>query len=219
MYLVKTPKLMTSLFPNFSWNFNRDDKVLYLTFDDGPIPNVTPWVLEQLKKYDAKATFFCVGENVYKHPDIYDMILEGEHTVGSHTYNHLNGWQSDNITYFHNVRKAAKIVGTNIFRPPYGRLSPQQASFLQRHYEIIMWDVLSGDFDPYIAPSKCVQNVLQNVQNGSIVVFHDSLKAEKNLKYALPIVLETLTDKGFRFEPIQQMQKSKRSQPALEYAM
>lgn len=177
---------------------------MYLTFDDGPIPEVTPWVLEQLSRYDAKATFFCVGENVERHPDVLQQVIDGGHTVGNHTHNHLSGWGTDHLPYIRNVRRASEVIDSRLFRPPYGRLSPRKAEYLRRHYRIVMWDVLSGDFDADLAPRKCVRNVLTNVRPGSIVVFHDSLKGERNLRYALPRVLETLTRRGYRFAALRE---------------
>jgi peptidoglycan/xylan/chitin deacetylase (PgdA/CDA1 family) len=200
MYLVKTPKFIQSLFPNFTWRIPTKEQSIYLTFDDGPIPEVTPWVLEQLAQYDAKATFFCVGDNIRKHPDVFRMVKEQGHVTGNHTVNHLDGWTNDNIPYFHNIRRCARQVETDLFRPPYGRLKPQQAQFLQRHYRIVMWDVLSGDFDPAITPETCYQNVVRNVKPGSIVVFHDSLKAWDTLKVVLPQVLEHFSALGYKFE-------------------
>ena len=177
-------------------------KEIFLTFDDGPIPEVTPWVLSMLKSYDAKATFFCVGDNVRKHPDIYQKVMDEGHTVGNHTQNHLSGWSTENISYFNNIRHCARKVQSNLFRPPYGKLKPSQVQFLQRHYRIIMWDVLSGDFDHDISPQDCSQNVIQHAGPGSIVVFHDSLKAETNLRYALPQVLEHFTRQGYSFQAL-----------------
>ncbi|MEM1220335.1 MAG: polysaccharide deacetylase family protein [Bacteroidota bacterium] len=203
MYLVKTPQFIQKLFPNFTWRMPTSEKRLFLTFDDGPIPEVTPWVLEQLNAFNAKASFFCVGDNIAKHPDIFQQVLDAGHTVGNHTYNHLNGWSSDNIPYFHNIRKCAQHLDSGLFRPPYGRLKPRQAQFLQRHYEIIMWDVLSGDFDPKIDAETCLQNVIQNTQAGSIIVFHDSLKAADKLRKVLPKVLQHYSDLGYRFEALQ----------------
>ena len=202
MYLVKTPQLIQSLFPNFTWKIPSTEKVLYLTFDDGPIPSVTPWVMEQLEQYNAKATFFCVGDNVKKHPEIFQQLIFKGHAIGSHTQNHLNGWITDNIPYFHNVRHAANLTNSVLFRPPYGRLRPKQAQFLQRHYRIVMWDVLSGDFDPRISPEQCLANVINNASEGSIIVFHDSLKAEDKLNYVLPKVLEHFTKEGYVFEKL-----------------
>lgn len=202
MYLIHTPTFIQNMFPNFIWRVDTDDPVLYLTFDDGPIPQVTPWVLDQLRKYNAKGTFFCVGENVVKYPAIFKRIkLEG-HSVGNHTHNHLSGWANDNIPYFHNVRNCAQLVDSDLFRPPYGRIKPRQAQFLMRHYKIVMWDVLSADFDSSISPEKCLENVLRTAKPGSIIVMHDSLKAEANVTYALPHILEHFTEMGYRFESL-----------------
>ena len=206
MYLVKTPRLIQSLFPNFVWRIPTQEKVIHLTFDDGPIPEATPWVLDQLKQYNARATFFCVGENVKKHPAIFEQVVNSNHVVGNHTFNHLNGWGSDNIPYFHNVRNCAHLVKSDLFRPPYGRLLPKQAQFLQRHYQIIMWDVLSGDFDPEITKEQCLENVLRSTNPGSIIVFHDSLKAMDKLQYVLPRVLKHYSDLGYKFEAVRNTQ-------------
>ncbi len=203
MYLVKTPKFIQNLFPNFVWKIPSREKVIYLTFDDGPIPEVTPWVLKTLDQFNAKATFFCVGENVFKHPEVFREVLDQGHSAGNHTYNHLNGWATDNIPYFHNVRHCANLVKSSLFRPPYGRLMPKQAQFLQRHYRIIMWDVLSGDFDPKIDREQCLDNVKMKTRPGSIVVFHDSLKSFEKLQYVLPKVLKHFSEKGYRFEALQ----------------
>ncbi|MDX1940785.1 MAG: polysaccharide deacetylase family protein [Saprospiraceae bacterium] len=202
MYLIKTPQVIQNLFPNFTWRIPSEEKVLYLTFDDGPIPEVTPWVIEQLAQYNAKATFFCVGDNVRKYPEVFKQVKEAGHSIGNHTFNHLNGWNSENIPYFHNVRHCASLTHSVLFRPPYGRLKPKQAQFLQRHYRIVMWDVLSGDFDSNISAEQCLDNVINNAQRGSIVVFHDSLKALEKIQYALPRVLEYFTQKGYNFEQL-----------------
>ena len=196
---MKTPHFIQDLFPNYTWRIPTREKVLYLTFDDGPIPAVTPWVLEQLEAFQAKATFFCVGDNIRKHPEVFNQVVEKGHAVGNHTFNHLNGWQTENISYFHNVRHCANMVHSVLFRPPYGRLKPKQAQFLQRHYRIVMWDVLSGDFDPKLSEEQCLANVLNNAENGSIIVFHDSLKAEDKLHYVLPKVLEYFAEQGYVF--------------------
>jgi len=206
MYLVKTPRLIQSLFPNFVWRIPTQEKVIHLTFDDGPIPEATLWVLDQLKQYNAQATFFCVGENVKKHPEIFEQVIHSNHVVGNHTFNHLNGWGSDNIPYFHNVRNCAHLVKSDLFRPPYGRLLPKQAQFLQRHYQIIMWDVLSGDFDPEITKEQCLRNVLRSTNPGSIIVFHDSIKAMDKLQYVLPRVLKHYSDLGYKFEAVRNTQ-------------
>ena len=210
MYLVKTPRLIQNLFPNFKWSIPTKDNSVFLTFDDGPIPEVTPWVLDQLKKYDFKATFFCVGDNVKKHPEIFERILKEGHSVGNHTFNHLNGWTSDNIKYFHNIRACAHQMNTNLFRPPYGRLKPKQAQFLQRHYDIVMWSLLSGDFDPNISKEMCLENVVSNIHPGSIIVFHVSLKAFEKLQYVLPKTLQHLKSVRYRSEAIQASVKEHR---------
>lgn len=206
MYLVKTPKFIQELFPNFTWKIPAEDKVVYLTFDDGPIPGVTPWVLEQLAQYNAKATFFCVGNNIEKHPEVFEQVQAAGHSIGNHTFNHLNGWTSDNIPYFHNIRHCANLTKTILFRPPYGKLRPRQTQFLLRHYRIVMWDVLSGDFDPNITEEQCLLNVTRNVEPGSIVVFHDSLKAEEKLRYALPRALAYFAEQGYRFEALNEQE-------------
>jgi len=203
MYLAKTPRFIQNLFPNFVWNIPGADKEVYLTFDDGPIPQVTPWVLNELAKYDAKATFFCVGENIEKYPDVFQQVKDAGHTVGSHTYNHLNGWLvSDNRPYYRSVKKCAELVDSPLFRPPYGKLKPKQAQLLQRHYRIIMWDVLSGDFDPNISPEQCLRNVTTHAKSGSIIVFHDSIKAKESMTYALPRALEYLSEAGYTFKSL-----------------
>ena len=208
MYFIKSPQFVRNLFPNFTWQIPTDEKRLFLTFDDGPVADVTPWVLRTLSDYDAKATFFCVGDNIRKYPQIFAQIREEGHSVGNHTFNHLNGWATENIPYFHNVRHCATLVNSELFRPPYGRLKPKQAQFLQRHYRVVMWDVLSGDFDPAISPQQCFKNVANHAEPGSIVVFHDSLKARERLEYALPKVLEHFSALGYRFEALNEHKAS-----------
>jgi len=202
MYLVKTPQFIQTLFPNFVWKIPGGEDEIYLTFDDGPVPEVTPWVLDLLRRYDAKATFFCVGDNIRKHPGVFDAVVADGHSIGNHSFHHLNGWSTENIRYFHDVRRGARAARTELFRPPYGRLTRKQALFLQRHYNIIMWDVLSADFDGQLSGEQCFQNVVANTQPGSIIVFHDSLKAEAQLKYTLPRVLDHFGSRGFRFRAI-----------------
>lgn len=202
MYLTKTPQFVQNFFPNFTWKIPTSEKVIYLTFDDGPIPEVTPWVVDQLEQYNAKATFFCVGDNVRKYPEIFNMLKDNGHTVGNHTFNHLNGWQTENVAYFHNVRHCARLVETDLFRPPYGKLTNKQVQFLQRHYRIVMWDVLSGDFDPKISKDQCLSNVKDHVEPGSVVVFHDNIKSFDKLEYVLPKVLAHFSEKGYQFEAL-----------------
>lgn len=202
MYLIKTPQFIQNMFPHFTWRIPTDEKQIFLTFDDGPIPEVTPWVLDQLEKYNAKASFFCVGDNIRKYPEIFQQVRDAGHTIGNHTMNHLNGWVTENLTYFHNIRQGASQANTSLFRPPYGRVTPKQTQFLLRHYRIVMWDVLSGDFDTNISPDQVLKNVVQNVAPGSIVVFHDSVKSQERLEYALPKVLEHFTALGYTFDAL-----------------
>lgn len=193
------PRFIQRLYPERIWAFSREEKSIYLTFDDGPIPEVTTWVLDELKKYNAKATFFCIGENVQKHPEIFQRILSEGHSVGNHTFNHLNGWKTATSEYIENVDKAEGQMGNNskfkiqdsrLFRPPYGKITSKQAKILQRKgFKIVMWDIISYDYDANTSPDKCFQNVLKNIKPGSVIVFHDSLKAEKNLRFVLPKVL------------------------------
>lgn len=208
MYLVKTPQFIQRHFPNFIWKAPTQEPVLFLTFDDGPVPEVTPWVLEQLEQYNAQATFFCVGDNVRKHEGVFKDVLAAGHTIGNHTYSHLNAWNTDNLDYFHDVRRCASLTRSALFRPPYGRLKPKQAQFLQRHYRIVMWDVLSGDFDAQITPEQCLQNVIRNAGPGSIVVFHDSIKANERMRYALPKVLEHFSNLGYRFAALSHLEET-----------
>ena len=202
MYLSKTPQLVKNLLSNFTWQIPTTEKVIFLTFDDGPIPEATPWVLEVLRGYNAKATFFCVGDNVRKHPEVFQQVLAEGHAVGNHTFNHLKGWKTNTSDYLENVERCAEMVESPLFRPPYGALKPSQARLLKSNYRIVMWDVLSGDFDPKISPERCLQNVLDNIQPGSIVLFHDSLKAEPRMRFALPRVLEKMHGEGWRFEKL-----------------
>lgn len=198
MYLVKTPPVIKTLFSDFIWSMPSEDNEVFLTFDDGPVPDVTPWVLDVLLDFDCRATFFCVGENIRKYPHIYERILKEGHTSGNHTFNHLNGWLTDTDTYLDNVALCDQYVASNLFRPPYGKIRPKQASQIKSQKDIIMWDVLSGDFDRNISPEQCLQNVIKNVETGSIIVFHDSKKAEEKLYYALPEFLKFISDRGFK---------------------
>lgn len=211
-YLVKMPKFVQWLFPKRIWAFSSNTDTVYLTFDDGPIPEVTPWVLSELKKHNAHATFFCIGDNINKYPSIFQQIIAEGHSVGNHTYHHINGSKTEASAYVQNVLKAEETIQSNLpnsqksnmlFRPPYGKLTSKQAKLLQQQgYKIIMWDVLSADFDTRISEEKCLQNVIKNIRPGSILIFHDSLKAEKNLRYALPKVLEFLAEKKWNCKPI-----------------
>ena len=214
-YLVKTPKFVQRLFPKRIWTLPNTKKEVFLTFDDGPIPEVTPWVLDILKEHQAKATFFCIGDNISKHPEVFNKIISEGHSFGNHTYNHLNGWMTGVDDYVSNCSKFEEILHSvqndkstitnqqstinNLFRPPFGKITSKQSSILQeKGYKIIMWDILSADFDQTISKERCLENVLKNIQVGSIVVFHDSLKAEEKLRYVLPKVLDYITLKKWK---------------------
>lgn len=197
MYIVKTPAIVKTIFSELVWNIPTDEKEVFITFDDGPIPDITPWVLDLLGEYQFKATFFCVGDNVRKYPEIFDRILEEGHCVGNHTYNHLNGWSTSHEEFMQNIEKCDNAFYSNIFRPPYGKLKPSQSSALKNNKTIVMWDILSGDFDPNISKEKCLKNVIDNYKYGSVIVFHDNVKAEVNLKYVLPLFLDHLYENGF----------------------
>ena len=232
-YLKKISALGKFFYPSLLWNLPKSGNTLYLTFDDGPIPEVTPWVLALLKEYHAKATFFCIGENIVIHPEVFDQILAEGHNVGNHSFNHLNGWKTPISTYIENVEKAEEIIfeklesrnqrqesrhkkqdfrkenkekrnkNLKLFRPPYGKITPKQIKLLQgQGFKIVMWEVISGDFDLNISPKDCLNNVIKNSKPGSIVVFHDSIKASANLKEVLPKVLEYFHQKGFEFKAI-----------------
>jgi peptidoglycan/xylan/chitin deacetylase (PgdA/CDA1 family) len=207
MYLVKTPWLLKKLYPTLVWNLNRTERRIFLTFDDGPIPIVTPFVLKNLKQYDAKGTFFCIGDNVKKHSDIFHDVKAGGHAIGNHTFNHLKGWKTHDDVYMQNFLQCNDILQTetSLFRPPYGRIKRNQIKLLKAHkpdLQIIMWDVLSGDFDMSLSPEKCLQHVIRHTENGSIVVFHDSLKAFNRLEYVLPRALEYWSNEGYSFAPL-----------------
>jgi len=208
LYWIKTNTFIKKIFSNYVWDIPNKENKIYITFDDGPTPDITEWVLEELKKHDAKATFFCIGKNINSHADIFQKVIADGHAIGNHTFNHLNGWKTNTNDYIENITSCQSRINnycpTILFRPPYGKISKSQSKELQNlGYKIIMWDVLSADFDQSITAEKCLQNILQNVVSGSIIVFHDSVKAYKNLKYVLPLSLQTLKDRGFKFEIIQ----------------
>lgn len=207
MYFIQPPFwLQRYLYPQLLWRHQPAQPTLYLTFDDGPIPDITPWVLEQLAAYQAKATFFCIGNNIQRHPHIYQQIIEQQHTVANHTYHHLNGWQTPDARYLDDIAACDQWVQSPLFRPPYGRISRRQIQqILQQKaipniQQIVMWDVLSADFDTRISPQQCWQHVQRRTRNGSIVVFHDSLKAAPRMQYALPRTLAYFAQQGYRFE-------------------
>jgi peptidoglycan/xylan/chitin deacetylase (PgdA/CDA1 family) len=219
-YIIKTPNLFKFIFKNLVWRFSSKEKVLYLTFDDGPTQEITEWTLQELKKYDAKATFFCIGKNIAEHPEIFQKVIEEKHSIGNHSNNHLNGWKTNTADYIKNIEDAEKyfeenstlkavilsaVEGQNskLFRPPYGKLTFKQSIKIRKKgYKIVMWDVLSADFDPAVSNEKCLENVIRNIQNGSIIVFHDSVKASEKLHFVLPRLLEYYSAKGFCFSSI-----------------
>ncbi len=210
-YFVKTPFWLRWMYPDYLWKMPDNEKVIYLTFDDGPHTYATPFVLETLAKYNAKATFFCIGKNVAEHQDIYNSILKEGHSVGNHTQNHLNGWHTSDEDYINNVQQATKWIDTTLFRPPYGRIKKFQAKVLMQQlnkdanttpFKIVMWSVLSGDFDTAISGDKCFTNVKNNTDAGSIVVFHDSEKAFERLQIVLPKTLDYFHQQGFVFKAI-----------------
>ena len=191
------PKILKRLMPSLIWNMEGEDDI-FLTFDDGPTPGVTEWVLDVLSKHNAKATFFCLGKNVEQYPDLYQMILNEGHKVGNHTYSHQKGWSMSVERYVEDVDFANQYIHSDLFRPPYGRIKPSQARMLSDRYHLIMWDVLSQDYSNLISPRTCLRNVTKHAQPGSIVVFHDSVKSFRNLKYALPRALDHLTKMGLK---------------------
>lgn len=203
MYFPKTPKWIKLLFRNYIWSIKTSKKVLYLTFDDGPHPAITQWVLNILDQYNAKASFFCIGDNVRKFPEMYQEVITKGHAVGNHTYNHLKGWKHTKKVYLKNTMQAAELIDSNLFRPPYGRIKCSQARALrnsEKQFKICMWDVISYDYDKNINADKCTEMVIQNAMNGSIIVFHDSEKAFPNLQIALPKVMEHFSKLGYTFE-------------------
>ena len=211
---VKVPVIAKKIFSNYIWEMPLESKTLYLTFDDGPIPEVTNWTLNTLSHYNAKATFVCIGKNIEKHPDVFKNIINEGHKIGNHTYNHLKGWRTSTKNYLANIKEAQKVIDlqqnkTNsesqmLFRPPYGQIRPKQGKELKElGYKVIMWNVLSFDWDKEVTKELCLENVISNSQDGRVIVFHDSVKAEKNMRYALPKVLEHFSKKGYTFKSIE----------------
>ncbi len=210
MYFTKTPLLIQKLFPKAIWKINTAEKKIFLTFDDGPTPEITEWVLQQLEAYNAKAAFFVLGKNVQRYPEIFRQIIQSGHAVGNHSFSHLNGWQTDDEIYFDDIQKAEiEMQNSNhkseirnhkfLFRPPYGRITYSQYSMLNTQYQIVMWDILSGDFDCKLTGEACFENVKRNASAGSVIVFHDSHKAYERLKVCLPKVLQYYSEQGYTF--------------------
>ncbi|WP_053992810.1 polysaccharide deacetylase family protein [Mangrovimonas sp. TPBH4] len=213
---AKTPEVMKKMFPNYVWDMPSGEKNLYLTFDDGPTPEITEWTLDILKQFEAKATFFCIGDNIKKYPEIFHKVLQEEHRIGNHTFNHLKGWKTETEDYLKNTLKAQQIIDSEssiidvahhtvpkLFRPPYGKIKPSQTEvLLDRNYRIVMWDVISYDWDKDISKEQCLEYVTSKAKDGSIVVFHDSVKANRNMSYALPKALEHFKQIGFSFKTL-----------------
>lgn len=195
---VQFPRILRPFFGKTIWRKNSSEKVIYLTFDDGPVPEVTPLILDILDHYNWKATFFCVGENVQKHPEVYNEILIRGHKTGNHSFNHLKGFNYSTDEYKANIEKAAGFINSNLFRPPYGRITPKQIKSLQDKYQIIMWDVITHDYDKQLTPDQVFKNITKNLRKGSIVVFHDSIKAQERVLKVLPQAIEFWTEKGYK---------------------
>ena len=208
---IKTNPIIKNIFSNYVWTIPNDEKKVFLTFDDGPTPEITEWVVAQLKKYNFKATFFCIGNNIAKHPELFNQLITEGHAIGNHTFNHVKGWNTPNKTYLKEVEKceeeiqkaSIKHIPSKLFRPPYGKIKPSQSRKLRKlGYKIIMWDVLSADYKQTITKEKCLENVVKNVESGSIIVFHDSIKAFTNLEFVLPKTLQFLSENGYQCEII-----------------
>lgn len=212
MYFIKTPKIIRFFFKSYIWSVDTNNKEIYLTFDDGPTPVITEFVLDTLRKHKAKATFFCIGKNIDNHPELFQRIIDEGHSIGNHTQNHVNGWKTNNKLYIRQVYNCQSVIGKYLthttkkqilFRPPYGKIKNSQAKeLIELGYKIIMWSVLSGDFDLNITKEQCLSNVLKNTKKGDIVVFHDSKKAYKNVEYTLPVMLKYFSNKGFNFKKL-----------------
>lgn len=203
MYFSSVPLFLRNILPsNLEWEGNSEDKSLYLTFDDGPIPIITQWVLDILDEYHIKATFFCVGENVGRYPEVYSEVIERGHVTGNHTFNHLQAWKNSSSRYLENVEKCRKLVDSKLFRPPHGQITPSLARTLGENYRLIMWSVLSRDFDQSLSGYKCLRNTINQTSAGNIIVFHDSIKAWKRLEYALPRYIEDCLKQGYNFKTL-----------------
>ncbi len=202
MKAVTVPAFLRIFYPSLLWQMPAGNQSLYLTFDDGPHPEITPRVLDMLDEYQAKATFFCVGENVQRFPQTYAEIIRRGHRTGNHSMNHLNGWKTNLNLYYENVNECRNLIDSELFRPPYGRITPTQIHTLKKEYKIVMWSVLSYDFDSETTPEQCLNYVLENTEDGAVIVFHDSEKSAENMLYALPKVLDYYSEKGFSFQSL-----------------
>jgi peptidoglycan/xylan/chitin deacetylase (PgdA/CDA1 family) len=200
MFIEQPPRIIRALYPKAIWRMNPGEKAVYLTFDDGPIPEITPWVLDVLDKHEIKATFFMVGDNVRKYPDMFRMVVERGHRIGNHTFNHIRGFEYPTDDYLANTDKANETMKTDLFRPPHGHMRWAQYHVLKKFYKIIMWDLVTRDYSKRVNKEQVFEIVKRYARNGSIITFHDSLKAEKNMKYALPRSIEWLKEQGYAFK-------------------
>ncbi|HJZ41585.1 MAG TPA: polysaccharide deacetylase family protein [Bacteroidales bacterium] len=202
MAIVRIPRIFRQAYPGLTWKMPGDRKVLYITFDDGPTPGITSAALTILGKFNARATFFCIGRNAERHPEILQEIISKGHAPGNHTYSHLKGWFTPNREYFEDILLAARIVPSGLYRPAYGMITPRQVKHLKDQYRIVLWDVMSYDFHPRTSGEKCLDNVIRYARPGSVIVFHDSVKASEKVLFALPGVLEYFGKQGYAFESI-----------------
>ena len=193
---IRPPKIIKKLFPTFIWNFPNEKDGIFLTFDDGPRPEVTPWVLDLLDKYEAKATFFCIGKNVELFPELFEEVKSRGHAVGNHSYSHVKGWGMKTGDYVRDIDIAGDMIRSNLFRPPYARIGTNQARVLKERYKAIMWNILSRDYNRSLSGKACANNVIPHIEAGDIIVFHDSINCAPNLFEALPLVLEAIKEKG-----------------------
>ena len=205
---VKTPSLTKYLFPSLVWKKNTDQKKIWITFDDGPDEKVTPYLIDILEKFNIKATFFIIGNQAKKYPELVKLIINNGHKIGNHSFSHLNGFSTNNNKYLEDVEQAKKYIDSDIFRPPYGKITPFQIKNLKKDFKIIMWDIMSWDFKENIYPNKIYKNVIDNVENGSIILFHNNLKSYNNLTNSLEIILEKLKDKGYQFSTTRYLYRS-----------
>ena len=202
MYIIKTPNILQPIVSDLLWSVHTFEREVFLTFDDGPTPEITERTLDLLDKHHAKATFFCLGKNVEAYPHIFQRIKDEGHTIGNHTHDHLNGRKTSHFAYLRNIAKAERIFSSPYFRPPYGKITRAQIASLKSKYRIVMWDIITGDFDPKLSATKVLKNVVDNVQQGSIIVFHDSIKAAPRMLPALEQTLIILKQRGYKCSPL-----------------
>ena len=203
MFIEQMPDIVRLLYPTVLWRKDKDKKVIYLTFDDGPTEEITHWILKTLDEFGVKATFFCIGNNAEKHPEIVDEIRQNGHSVGIHGYSHIRGLYKKQEEYFNDIKKSESIIKSKIFRPSHGRIYPSQVKKLNElGYKVVLWDVITRDYDPNLKEEQVLKIAKKYTRNGSIVVFHDSLKAEKNMKYAFPLAVKYWIENGYTFETL-----------------